>query len=132
MILRVDARSPVPPFEQLRAQVTTMVQTGVLADGARLPPIRQLAGDLGIAPGTVARAYRELEGDGVVATRGRHGTVVTAGGAAAAPAAERRRQIDAAAAAFAIDAAHHGADLDLALDAVRTAFGALTRSRRPA
>ena len=44
--------------------------------GTRLPSIRQLAGDLGLAGGTVARAYRELEQEGVVATRGRHGTVV--------------------------------------------------------
>ena len=131
MILRIDPRSAVPPYEQLRQQITTMVQTGVLADGSRLPAIRQLAGDLGLASGTVARAYRELEADGVVATRGRHGTVVTAAAAAAAPAAERRRQVEEAAAAFAVDAAHRGADLDQALDAVRRAFDALARHPRP-
>ena len=76
MILRVDSSSPVPPYEQIRAQVGAMVDAGVLAPGARLPSIRQLAGDLGLAGGTVARAYRELEQEGVVATRGRHGTVV--------------------------------------------------------
>lgn len=132
MILRVDPRSPVPPYEQLRSQVTTMVKAGVLPDGSRLPPIRQLAGDLGLAPGTVARAYRELEADGVVVTRGRHGTVVTAGAAAAAPAAERRRRIEEAAAAFAVDATHHGADLNQALGAVSRAFASLTRRTRPA
>ena len=76
VILRVDSSSPVPPYEQIRAQVGAMVDAGVLAPGARLPSIRQLAGDLGLAGGTVARAYRELEQEGVVATRGRHGTVV--------------------------------------------------------
>ena len=79
----------------------------------------------------MARAYRELEADGVVATRGRHGTVVTAAAAAAAPAAERRRQVEEAAAAFAVDAAHRGADLDQALDAVRRAFDHSPAARGP-
>ncbi len=77
MILRVEPGSPVPPYEQIRAQVTTMIATGVLPDGARLPAIRQLAADLGLAGGTVARAYRELEGSGAIVTRGRHGTFVS-------------------------------------------------------
>ncbi|WP_375493487.1 GntR family transcriptional regulator [uncultured Jatrophihabitans sp.] len=76
MILDVDTSSPVPPYEQIRAQVTGLADTGALAPGARLPTIRQLAGDLGLAPGTVARAYRELEAAGVVASRVRHGTTV--------------------------------------------------------
>ena len=76
MILEVDSRSPVPPYEQLRQHVTALVLGGGLAPGDRLPSIRQLANDLGLAGGTVARAYRELESDGVVTTHGRHGTVV--------------------------------------------------------
>ncbi len=76
MILEVDTASAVPPFEQIRAQIAELALTGVLPTGARLPTIRQLAGDLGIAPGTVARAYRELEADGVVTSRVRHGTTV--------------------------------------------------------
>lgn len=79
MILRVDPISAVPPYEQIRAQVTTMIATRVLPDGARLPSIRQLAKDLGLAGGTVARAYRELEAAGSIVTRGRHGTFVTTG-----------------------------------------------------
>jgi GntR family transcriptional regulator len=75
--LRVDLGSPVPPYEQLRMQVARLVTAGALLDGTRLPSVRQLARDLGIAPGTVARAYRELEDEGVVVGQGRHGTVVT-------------------------------------------------------
>lgn len=78
MILEIDARSAVPPYEQLRQQITAMVRAGVLAAGTRLPAIRQLANDLGLAGGTVARAYRELENDGIVTTHGRHGTAVAA------------------------------------------------------
>ncbi|NHC13644.1 GntR family transcriptional regulator [Motilibacter deserti] len=74
----VDPRSPVPPFEQLRAQLADQVRTGQLAAGTRLPTVRRLAADLGLAPNTVARAYKELERDGLVETRGRNGTVVAA------------------------------------------------------
>ena len=75
-MLVVDPTSPVPPYEQVRAQVVAQVRDGDLAPDARLPTVRRLAGDLGLAPGTVARAYRELEAAGVVVTRGRHGTFV--------------------------------------------------------
>ena len=63
--LVVDPDDPTPPYEQLRRQVRDLVGGGVLRPGDRLPPLRQLAGDLGLAVGTVARAYRELEADGV-------------------------------------------------------------------
>lgn len=76
MILTVDTASPVPPYEQVREQVTTMVASGVLRPGMRLPTIRQLASDLEVAPGTITRAYRELEASGVVVSRGRHGTFI--------------------------------------------------------
>lgn len=76
MIIEVLVDSPVPPYEQVRAQITTMAASGVLAAGTRLPAIRQLAVDLGLAPGTIARAYRELENTGVIVSRGRHGTFV--------------------------------------------------------
>ena len=79
-MLRVDPRSAVPPYEQVRSQVVAQVEAGQLRPGDRLPPVRRLAGDLGLASGTVARAYRELEAAGVVVTRGRNGTVVAATG----------------------------------------------------
>jgi DNA-binding transcriptional regulator YhcF (GntR family) len=74
--LRVDPADPTPPFEQLRRQIATLVATGALAEGERLPPVRQLAADLGLAVGTVARTYRELEAEGLVATRRAAGTRV--------------------------------------------------------
>jgi GntR family transcriptional regulator len=76
--LTVDLTSPTPPFEQIRAQIAGYVRAGVLADGTRLPTMRALAADLGVAIGTVARAYAELEAAGLVASRRRTGTVVTA------------------------------------------------------
>jgi len=76
VILSVDLESALPPYEQIRAQITAMAASGVLPSGTRLPTIRQLAADLGLAPGTVSRAYRELEAVGLISTRGRHGTYI--------------------------------------------------------
>jgi DNA-binding transcriptional regulator YhcF (GntR family) len=74
----IDPDSPVPPFEQVRSRIAALAGGGELPAGTRLPPVRQLATDLGLAVNTVARAYRELEQAGLVQTRGRLGTVVTA------------------------------------------------------
>jgi DNA-binding transcriptional regulator YhcF (GntR family) len=74
--ISVDPTSSVPPFEQLRSQIAAAVTRGDLAPGTRLGTVRQTATDLGLAVNTVARAYRELEADGVVVTRGRQGTFV--------------------------------------------------------
>ncbi|SDG25726.1 GntR family transcriptional regulator [Klenkia brasiliensis] len=86
LVLRVDVTSPVPVYEQLREQVTALVAAKQLVRGDRLPAARALAADLGLAVGTVARAYKELEATGVVASRRRTGTVV-AGPVAPSPAA---------------------------------------------
>lgn len=72
----LDAASAVPPFEQLRTRIAALVADGDLVHGARLPTVRQLAAELGLAANTVARSYRELEADGVLATQGRRGTFV--------------------------------------------------------
>lgn len=81
-MLIVDPRSPTPPYEQIRTQLATAIRSGQLPPGGRLPPIRRLAEDLGLAVNTVARAYRELESAGLVLTRGRHGTQVVGSGTA--------------------------------------------------
>ena len=79
--MRIDPPDPdatEPPFEQLRSQVARRAASGDLAPGTRLPTVRALATELGLAANTVARAYRELETDGVVVTEGRRGTFVAA------------------------------------------------------
>ncbi|HEU4850083.1 MAG TPA: GntR family transcriptional regulator [Terrimesophilobacter sp.] len=94
-MLSVDPRSAVPPFEQLRVQVRDLVARGDLVTGTRLPTVRRLAEDLGLAPNTVARTYRELESDGIIETRGRNGSFVSSHGDPA------ERQAQEAAADFA-------------------------------
>jgi DNA-binding transcriptional regulator YhcF (GntR family) len=121
--LEIDPGSAVPPFEQMRAQVAGLIAGGALPPGMRLPPIRQLAGDLGLAPGTVARAYRELELSGLVVSRGRHGTrVAEAADRRAAEAPPNTAHLDEAAATFAAAAGRTGSSLEQALEAVRRAF----------
>ena len=75
-MLVVDTSSPVPPFEQLRLQLIAQIERRELPPGTQLPTVRRLAADLGLAPNTVARTYRELEQAGLVRTAGRRGTVV--------------------------------------------------------
>jgi DNA-binding transcriptional regulator YhcF (GntR family) len=74
--LVVSTTDPTPPYEQLRRQLTDLIDSGSLAIGDRLPPLRQLAGDLGLAVGTVARTYRELESAGLIVSRRGGGTRV--------------------------------------------------------
>lgn len=75
-MLRIDPTSSTPPYEQLRHQLIDQISTGELSPGVKLPAVRRLAMDLGLAPNTVARTYRELEAGGYVHTRGRNGTIV--------------------------------------------------------
>lgn len=72
----IDDTSDQSIFEQIVGQTQEAVATGRLQEGDRLPPVRQLADTLGIATGTVARAYAELERLGVVITEGARGTRV--------------------------------------------------------
>lgn len=76
MEIRLDATSKTPLYEQIKGQIIGLIASGELPVQYRLPPIRQLAGDLGLAANTVARAYRELEVDGFVRPMGHRGTVV--------------------------------------------------------
>jgi len=75
--LRIDPASSVAPFEQLKHAIVEAARSGSLAAGAKLPTVRGLADELSIAPGTVARAYRELEELGVIETRGRGGSFLS-------------------------------------------------------
>ncbi|MFF4772778.1 GntR family transcriptional regulator [Microtetraspora fusca] len=77
-MIEVDVTSPSPPYEQIRAQLAELIRCGVLGADTRLPPVRQLAADLGLAAGTVARAYKELEQGGYVTGKRGGGTRVLA------------------------------------------------------
>lgn len=89
----LDPAAPEPPFEQLRSQIARRASSGDLPAGTKLPTVRALAAQLELAANTVARAYRELEADGVVVTEGRRGTFV-------AMASGESAEADAAASTF--------------------------------
>lgn len=112
-MITVDPESALPPFEQIRSQLADAVRAGGLEGGRRLPSIRQLAGDLRVAAGTVARAYALLEEEGLVETSRARGTRVRTG--QAYPDAVRE-----AASAFLTSA--EGLTLEQLLGAVRAAW----------
>ena len=76
MLFKIDSNLPEPPFEQLKEQIIAQIASGDLPIGTKLPAIRGLATELGLAVNTVARSYKELEQEGFVLTQGRSGTRV--------------------------------------------------------
>jgi DNA-binding transcriptional regulator YhcF (GntR family) len=115
-LITIDPDDAQPPFEQVRSQLARQISDRTLAVGTRLPTVRGLATELGLAANTVARAYRELEEAGMVETRGRAGTFVSALG-------ERSRvALRQAAAEYAATARALGIDSAEAVDAVRAAL----------
>lgn len=121
LTIAIDPDSATAPYEQLRTQLSEQARSGALPVGYRLPTVRGLAEELGLAANTVAKAYRALEADGVIETRGRNGTFVAAAGDAAA------RNAATAAQEYADRARRLGLSraeaLSLAEDAVRAAYG---------
>ncbi len=74
--VELDPHSSLAPYEQIRAQIAAAIDSGALPPAARLPTVRSLAAQVGVAVNTVARSYRQLEQEGLVTTHGRHGTFV--------------------------------------------------------
>lgn len=95
-VLPLDPGSDVPPYEQLRAQVASRAASGELPAGTKLPTVRALAAELHLAVNTVAKAYRALESDGVIATEGRRGTFVASAAAPVAATEAAQAYVDAA------------------------------------
>ncbi|MFC8870649.1 GntR family transcriptional regulator [Streptomyces sp. NPDC057148] len=119
MTLQIHIDDGTPPYEQVRAQISEQARSGALPVGYRLPTVRGLAESLGLAANTVAKAYRALEGDGVIETRGRNGTFVAAAGSAA------ERELASAAQGYAERARRLGVGEGDAVAAVRDAVRAV-------
>ena len=114
----VDPDSSVPPSEQVRARIADLITTGHMLPGDRLPTVRALAADLGLASNTVARAYKALEAGGLVEAHSRAGTRVANG--------EHTTEVALVALATAFATAARGAGLSdaRAVDLVRDALRA--------
>ncbi len=107
LFLAVDPKLDAAPFQQIMDQLRGFIERGDVRAGDALPTVRQLAGDLGVAPNTVARAYAELQKDGWLTSEGRRGTRVAPG----APASDKRARaglLREAVAHFLTTLAHRG------------------------
>ena len=120
MMLRVDASLALPVYEQIREQVMRMVMAGTIEPGTRMPTIRQLANDLHLAKGTVAKAYSLLEESNVVESRGHRGTFILTPPSGNGMASEAvRAGLAGAADGYVIAARQLGVDLDTAVSELR-------------
>jgi GntR family transcriptional regulator len=109
--LTVDSQLEIPPYQQVVEQIRAAIERGELPPDSPLPTVRQLAGDLGIAPNTVARAYSELQSEGWLVGDGRRGTRV-AGHVPQLNRKARLRSLHEAVAAFAESLRHRGFSAD--------------------
>lgn len=127
MILQVDPGAALPVYEQIREQVVRMAVAGTLTPGTRLPTIRQLASDLRLAKGTVAKAYALLEEAAVIETRGRLGSFVLPPPEPAPIEGDEAlaRQLADAADAYVVAARQLGVDRDTCTGAVGRAWDRL-------
>mgnify|MGYP001212193594 FL=1 len=69
MWMRIELRSPLPVYEQIKMGIKEAVMTGKFERDSQIPSIRELAKDIQVNPNTVARAYRELESEGIIFSR---------------------------------------------------------------
>ncbi|HEX3186807.1 MAG TPA: GntR family transcriptional regulator [Pyrinomonadaceae bacterium] len=76
MFVTVDERDARPLYQQLVDEIKTLIARGELAAGTLLPPVRQVASDLGVNLNTVAFAYRKLQQEGLIRVRHGSGAVV--------------------------------------------------------
>jgi len=78
MLLTINTDDPRPIYQQVADGIKELIARGKLAEGASLPPVRQVAADLGVNLNTIATAYRELQKDGLLVIKHGSGAVVTA------------------------------------------------------
>ena len=77
MFITIDEADARPIYVQVAEEIKALIARGELAQGAQLPPVRQLASDLGVNLNTIATAYRELQGEGLLSIRHGAGAVVS-------------------------------------------------------
>ena len=118
MQLHISTKDGVPIYLQIVNQVKYLVACGRLGPGEELPPIRALAEQLLVNPNTIARAYMELERDGIVAKRHGSGTYVSDAGSPLAR-KERMKILSERADALLAEAHHLNVDLESVIDLLK-------------
>jgi GntR family transcriptional regulator len=77
MLITINPDDQRPIYQQVVDAIKAKIARGELNEGASLPPVRQVAADLGVNLNTIAAAYRELQGEGLLSVRHGSGAVVT-------------------------------------------------------
>ena len=77
MYITIDERDRRPLYQQVVDEIKALIAAGELPEGSSLPPVRQVAADLGVNLNTIAYAYRQLQKEGLVKIRHGSGAVVT-------------------------------------------------------
>jgi GntR family transcriptional regulator len=110
-MLVLNRMSTIAPYEQISAQIRTLIVANKLYPGQLLPSVRQLARDLNVAPNTVVRAYNELEQERLVVISARRGVIV-AESSSIQKEEEKKRQLKQLVADFLIGVKQLGVSLD--------------------
>ncbi|QEW03035.1 GntR family transcriptional regulator [Microbacterium lushaniae] len=116
--MRIELARSTPPADQIVDQLRGFISSGRLAAGERLPSVRQLARDLSVAPGTVAKAYRALEAEGFLTAKAGGSTRVSSSAGAT-----DRKVLDAAR-VLSAQCAQSGVDLEDAVRILRAVWDA--------
>jgi DNA-binding transcriptional regulator YhcF (GntR family) len=116
-VVRIDRTRVEPPVQQIFSSIAQAVQEGILPPGTRLPTVRALATEAGVAVNTVAKSFRRLSDEGIVISRGRGGTVI-------APRDTVLDRVSVAAQEYASFATGLGLDAESAVSAVRSVLEA--------
>ncbi len=96
MILTIDTRDPRAIYQQVADGIKELIARGVLKEGVGLPPVRQLAADLGVNLNTIATAYRELQKEGLITVKHGSGAVIASSTSAERSQVELLRPLRAA------------------------------------
>src|SRR6267378_7862449 len=96
MYSTIDELDRRPIYRQIADEIKALIARGSLSEGMALPPVRQVADDLGVNLNTIAAAYRELQKEGLLKVRHGAGAVVTSGGTRAKKDVETRKPLRSA------------------------------------
>src|SRR5215510_289317 len=119
MLITIDTEDRRPIYQQVADEIKALIARGELAEGATLPPVRQLAADLGVNLNTIATAYRELQNEGLLAVKHGSGAVVTSRQTRATDEEELRKPLRAALTQMALAGLRRAEILSIVTDELR-------------
>ena len=95
MYITIDETDRLPIYRQVAEEIKALIARGELREGMALPPVRQVAGDLGVNQNTIAAAYRELQKEGLLRVRHGSGALISSNRIAQQTDAELRKALRA-------------------------------------